>query len=361
MASRVGPLFSGTCVSSLSLFVSAWHNGLTPSSARSRAASPSMSVVHAILIKLVSVLLFAVMSVLVRWLGDRVPLGQVVFFRSGFAILPVVAIYAWRGELAAAVRTERPLGHIARGLISVAGMFLNFAALARLPLADANALSFASPLITVALSALILKERVRVYRWTAVAIGFVGVMVMLWPYLDIGHVAASTAATVGAFCAISAALTNAGSVIQTRRLTDSETTSSIVFYFSFICMLFGACTLPFAWHSPSLPELAALMAIGVIGGLSHILLTESYRYAPASVVAPFDYVAILWSFLFGYAVFGEIPTIHVFIASGIIVVSGLFVIWRERRLGVERIRTSAIEGPPVGPEGGKGRIRGPLR
>jgi hypothetical protein len=202
-----------------------------------------MNVVHAILIKMLSVLLFAVMSVLVRWLGDRVPLGQVVFFRSAFAILPVVAIFAWRGELMAAVRTDRPFGHLGRGMISVAGMFLNFAALARLPLADANALSFASPLITVALAAFILGEQVRIYRWSAVAIGFVGVLVMLWPYLDIGHMTASTSASIGAACALAAAFTNAGSVIQTRRLTDSETTSSIVFYFSFICMLFGAVTL----------------------------------------------------------------------------------------------------------------------
>jgi drug/metabolite transporter (DMT)-like permease len=307
-----------------------------------------MNVVHAILIKMLSVLLFALMSVLVRWLGDRIPLGQVVFFRSAFAILPVLAIFWLRGELMAAVRTERPFGHLGRGMISVAGMFLNFAALARLPLADANALSFASPLITVALAALILGETVRVYRWSAVAVGFVGVLVMLWPYLDIGHMTASTEATIGAACALTAAFTNAGSVIQTRRLTDSETTSSIVFYFSFICMLFGAGTLPFAWHTPSWGELAALVGIGFIGGISHIFLTESYRYAAASVVAPFDYMAMLWAFLFGYAIFGEVPTTYVFAGSAIVAASGLFVIWRERQRGIERIRTSAIEGPPVG-------------
>ena len=307
-----------------------------------------MNIVHAILIKLLSVLLFAMMSVLVRWLGDKVPLGQVVFFRSAAAILPVALIYAVRGELAAAVRTERPFGHIGRGMISVAGMFLNFAALARLPLADANALSFAAPLITVALAALILKEEVRVYRWTAVAIGFVGVLVMLWPYLDVGHITASVSASVGAACALTAAFTNAGSVIQTRRLTASETTSSIVFYFSFICMLFGAATLPFAWHTPTLAELAALIGVGIIGGLSHIFLTESYRWASASTVAPFDYVAMLWAFLFGYAFFGEIPTSFVFVGSAIVAASGLFVIWRERQRGIERIRTSAIEGSPVG-------------
>jgi len=299
-----------------------------------------MKVAHAILIKMLSVLLFALMSTLIRWLGDRVPLGQVVFFRSAFAILPVLAIYAARGELFAAVRTERPFGHLGRGMISVAGMFLSFAALARLPLADANALSFASPLITVALAALILKEQVRVYRWTAVAIGFVGVLVMLWPYLNVGALvtARSTANTVGAACAITAAFTNAGATIQTRRLTDSETTASIVFYFSLICTFAGLVSLPFAWHVPSGPELTALIAIGVIGGLSHIFLTESYRYAPASVVAPFDYMALLWAFFFGYVLFGEIPSRYVYAGAAIVAGSGLFVIWRERQLGRERAR-----------------------
>lgn len=297
-----------------------------------------MNVRLAISIKLVSVLLFAVMSVLVRYVGERFPLGQVVFFRSAFAILPVVAIYAWRGELAGAVRTGRLFGHVGRGLISVASMFLNFAALARLPLVDATAISFASPLITVALAAFVLKERVRIYRWSAVAVGFGGVIVMLWPYLNVGAlVAGSTATTVGAACGMTAAFTNAGSVIQTRRLTDSETTSSIVFYFSLICALAGLVSLPFAWQPPSAVELTALIAIGLIGGLSHIFLTESYRYAPASMVAPFDYVALLWAFLFGYMLFDETPTIHVYFGAAIVAASGLYVIWREQRLRLERL------------------------
>jgi drug/metabolite transporter (DMT)-like permease len=309
-----------------------------------------MNVVTAICIKLVSVVLFAIMSALVRYVGESVPVGQVVFFRSAFAIIPVVLIYAWRRELSAAVRTGRPFGHMARGMFSVAGMFLNFAALARLPLVDATAISFASPLITVVLAASILKERVRIYRWSAVGVGFIGVLVMLWPYLTLTYlaVAGSTASTVGAVFALIAAFTNAGSIIQTRRLTDSETTASIVFYFSLFCAVFGAATLPFAWHQPTLPQLAALIGIGVIGGVSHILLTESYRYAAASVVAPFDYTMMLWAFLIGYFFFDEVTTVHIFIGSAIVVASGLFVIWRERQLGLERVRTSTIEGPPVG-------------
>ena len=299
---------------------------------------PSMSVSTAILIKLLSVLLFALMSVLVRFLGTDMPLGQLVFFRSACALIPVVLIFAARRELGAAVRTGRPFGHFFRGLISVVGMFLNFAAVARLPLVDATAIGFASPLITVALAALMLNERVRTYRWSAVAFGFVGVMVMLWPYLNVSHFTAggSPDSTIGAMCALASAFTNAAAVIQTRRLTDSETTSSIVFYFSIFCMIIGASTLPFVWRTPSPVELAALVSIGVLGGLSHILLTESYRYAPASVVAPFDYVALLWAFLFGYAVFGEIPVVHVYFGAGIVALSGLYVIWRERRLARAR-------------------------
>jgi drug/metabolite transporter (DMT)-like permease len=297
-----------------------------------------MNIGLAILIKLLSVLLFAMMSALVRFVGDVVPVGQVVFFRSAFAIVPVLAIYAWRGEIGAAVRTGRPLGHLTRGLISVASMFLNFASLARLPLVDATAISFAAPFITVALAAIILGEQVRAYRWSAVVVGFCGVVVMLWPYLDVPALIASgsTSTTVGALCAITAAFTNSGAVIQTRRLTDSETTASIVFYFSLICMFAGLATLPFAWVTPSATQLAALIAIGVIGGLSHIFLTESYRYAPASVVAPFDYVALLWAFLFGYMLFDEVPTVHVYAGAAIVAASGLFVIWRERQLARAR-------------------------
>jgi drug/metabolite transporter (DMT)-like permease len=306
-----------------------------------------MNVPYAIAIKLASVLLLSLMSALIRAAGAKFPVGEVVFFRSAFAILPVVIIYAARGHLLAAISTARPFGHLGRGVMGIMSMFLNFAALARLPLMDATAISFAAPLMTVVLAALLLSEHVRAYRWTAVSLGFVGVLVMLWPYLDIGGLFyAGEARTVGAICAMIACFTNAGTVIQTRRLTDSETTSAIVFYFSLICALAGLVTLPFGWVMPSWIELTGLVMIGVLGGLSHLMLTESYRYAPASVVAPFDYTAMIWAFLFGFALFGELPSVFVFVGAAIVVASGLFIIWRERRLGLERIRAPA--GLPAG-------------
>ena len=125
-------------------------------------------------------------------------------------------------------------------------------------------------------------------------------------------------------------------VIQTRRLAQSETTSSIVFYFSLFCALAGLVTWPFGWVSPTGGEFAALIGIGVLGGTGHIFLTESYRYAAASVVAPFDYTAMIWALILGYMLFGETPTIMIVAGSLIIVAAGLFVIWRERQLAVAR-------------------------
>ena len=296
-----------------------------------------MNIFKAVLIKLASTVLFAIMGALIRWLGGIAPLGQIVFFRSAFAILPVVVIYALRRELWAAVRTERITGHVGRGLLGAAGMFLNFAALARLPLADVTAILFASPLITVALAAIFLGERVRIYRWSAVAVGLLGVIVMLAPLLSVGELSnMSASAAIGAICAALAAFSNAGSIVQTRRLTDTETTSSIVFYFSLFCAIAGLATLPFGWHMPTASELAGLIMVGVLGGTSHLLLTDSYRYAPASVIAPFDYTAMLWAFILGYMLFGEIPGALVMIGAAIVIGSGLFVIWREHRLGLAR-------------------------
>ena len=297
-----------------------------------------MNLLKGVSFKLVSALLFAAMSALVRQLGEVAPVGQMVFFRSAFAIVPVVVIYALRGELMSAVRTSRPLGQLGRGTLSTFGMFTNFGALTRLPLADVTAISFASPLITVALAALILKERVRIYRWSAVIVGFLGVIVMLVPHVEPGHYAAIGAATAafGSTLAVASAISNAGTVIQTRRLTQSETTSCIVFYFSLICAIAGALTLPFAWHTPTSSELMKLIALGLLGGLAHIFLTESYRFAAASVVAPFDYTSMLWALLLGYWLFGELPAPLVYVGATIVAGAGLFVIWRERQLGLQR-------------------------
>jgi drug/metabolite transporter (DMT)-like permease len=305
---------------------------------------PQTDVIKAIALKIASALIFAVMAGLVRYIGTAYPVGEVVFFRSAFAILPVIVIYAAQGELEAAIRMGRPFGHVGRGLTAVGAMFCNFSALARLPVVDATAISFAAPLITVAMAALWLGERVRIYRWSAVSIGFLGVVVMLLPHVDVaGSVPASASEAIGAALGLTGAFFNAGSVVQTRHLTKSETTSSIVFYFSLICALAGLATAPFGWNMPGGFELAALIGIGLCGGLGHIVLTESYRFAPASLIAPFDYTSMLWALLVGYLAFGELPSALGFLGAAIIVGAGLFVIWRERQLG--RVRALSVQTP----------------
>jgi drug/metabolite transporter (DMT)-like permease len=300
-----------------------------------------MNTSKGIVLKLISAVLFAVMSALIRYLGARYPIGEVVFYRSAFALVPILALYTLRGELAATVRTERPLGQASRGALSIVGMFCNFGALARLPLIEANAISFTSPLISVAFAALFLKERVRIYRWSAVTIGFLGVLVVLAPHLtgdELTIAMASATSLAGVIYAVLGSITNAGTMIQTRKLTQSESTSSIVFYFSLICALAGLVTWPFGWIAPTGREFLVLACIGFLGGMGHILLTESYRYAAASVVAPFDYTSMIWALLLGYAMFGETPTLMIVIGSTIIASAGLFVIWRERQLALARRR-----------------------
>jgi drug/metabolite transporter (DMT)-like permease len=310
---------------------------------------PPMNLYKAIFLTLLSALLFAAMSALVRFSGAIAPVGQVVFFRAFFAIFPVLLIYALRRELYAAIHTKRPLGHVGRGLFGVGGMFCNFASLARLPLVDATAFSFTSPLITVVFAAIFLKERVRIYRWSAVIVGFIGVLVMLWPQFDPSHFSGSAGqvAAIGSLFAIAAALFNAGAVIQTRRLTDTEATPSIVFYFSLICSIGGLLTLPFGWIWPQPVELMALVSTGLLGGLAHIFLTESYRHAPQSVVAPFGYTSMIWALVLGYVFFGEVPATLVFIGAAIVAGAGLFVIHRERQLGLHRPPEPPAGTPPA--------------
>ena len=226
-----------------------------------------------------------------------------MFFRSAFAILPVVVSTLGAASSMAAVRTERPLGQAGRGASAIVAMFCNFGALARLPLVEANAISFTSPLITVALAALILKERVRIYRWSAVTVGFLGVLVMLAPHFERRARSCSPAppARRRGPCARRLRSSTPAAVDPDPPAgaeRDAPPRSCSISRSS--ARSPGLATWPFGWIKPTLAEFAALISIGLLGGLAHILLTESYRHASASLVAPFDYTSMLWALLLGY-------------------------------------------------------------
>ncbi|MET0429908.1 MAG: DMT family transporter [Microvirga sp.] len=297
-----------------------------------------------ITLKVVSALAFTLMSAGLKTVSDRYPTGQIVFFRSFFALIPLLAWLAWRGNLLEAIRTSNVTGHCLRGFIGTVGMALSFSALYYLPLHDSIAIGYASPLIVVIMAALFLKEKIRIYRWSAVAVGFAGVMIMLSPYLGTSvapsHAAATS--TIGAGLALMGAVTAAGASIQVRRLTQTEKTGAIVFYFSVMSAALGFGTILLGWKLPPVMDFALFVATGILGGVGQILVTQSYRHADVSIIAPFEYTTMIWAIILGWFLFGDLPGWTV-IAGGILVAgAGLFVVWRERQLGLPRVKELSV-------------------
>ena len=295
---------------------------------------------------LASIFAFTLMGAIVRHVTQTVPLGEVVFARSFVALIPLLLMLAWQRQLTTALRTTNPVAHLTRSVTGAGAMFLNFAALAFLPLAEATAIGFATPLFTVALSALLLGEVVRARRWSAVGAGFIGVLVMIYP--NLGGAPRGSGVALGVLFAIAGAFAVAIAMTQVRHLSRTETTASLVFYFSIVCSLCGLATLPWGWIVPSHGELAWMLAMGFLGGVGQLMITESYRHAPASVVAPFAYTGMLYSIVIGYVWFGEVPEAMVLAGAAIVIGAGLFVIWREKRLGLDRTEEKRAEGPPTG-------------
>jgi drug/metabolite transporter (DMT)-like permease len=281
-------------------------------------------------LKLVSTFVFSVMVVLVKHVGERVPVGEVVFFRSAFALVPVVAVLMWERQLTASLSTSRPTGHLFRAFFGVTSMALWFGGFARLPIADALAISYAAPLMTVALAAIMLGEVVKAHRWGAVALGFAGVVVILSPHLgDLKSIGTDRGST-GAAMAFGSAFFMALAAVQISELTRTEKTGTIVIFFSLFSAAFALATAPFGWVMPQGWDLAALIATGLIGGVGQLLLTSSYRFAAASTIAPLEYASMIWVVCFGFWIFGEVPGFTVVIGTLVVVGSGLLIVLRER-------------------------------
>ncbi len=285
-------------------------------------------------LKVASALIFTGMVAMVKVLDGRYPVGELIFARSFFGMIPVLVMVAWQGQLAVAFTTRRPWGHVSRAIVGGSAMAMWFGALARLPLPDATAISFSAPLITVALAAIILREKVRAYRWSAVIVGFFGILIILSPHL--GGAVLSEEASEGAMLAFAAAVFMALAMITVRRLTSTERTSTIVVWFAAVTSLFALMTAPFGWVMPDTGDAVILVLIGLLGGVGQILLTQSYRYADASTIAPFEYTTMIWTVIVGWLVFSEIPTGEVVLGALIVIGAGVFVIYRERQLGLDR-------------------------
>lgn len=301
----------------------------------------------AIILKVTAIGLFTIMSGLIKEITQTVPTGQAVFFRS-FFVLPVILVWlALRGDLPKGLRTKSPMLHFWRGVVGTSAMGLNFAALSLLPLPEVTALGYVTPIFTLILAALFLGERIRVIRISAVAIGLVGVVIMLSPRLGSTEVIQDTA-FVGAILVLAAAALRGFVQIHIRKMVQSEETAAIVFYFSITASFLSLLTLPFGWVVPDTPLLLLLISTGFIGAIAQILITSSYRFAPASLLAPYDYVSMLFALVIGYVWFAEWPSLVVLAGAALVVTANGIVIWRESRLGLDRGKAKPLTDPKGG-------------
>lgn len=301
-----------------------------------------------ILFKLAAVVLFIIMSTLIKATSDHIPPGEAVFFRSFFAIPVILAWLAARRTLGTGLQVASRMSHFWRGFMGTAAMGAGFAALGLLPLPEVTALGYAAPLLTVVFAAMFLNERVGVFRIGAVLLGMVGVLIVLAPRLStFGGPAAGTNEALGAVLALTGALCAALAQIYIRKMVATEQTSAIVFWFSATSALLALFTIPFGWVVPTATEGALLVLTGLLGGTAQIFLTSAYRHADASVVAPFDYASMLFALLIGYFVFAEVPTLPMLAGAALIILAGVVIILRERHLGLLRSKAGAVKTPQV--------------
>jgi drug/metabolite transporter (DMT)-like permease len=279
---------------------------------------------------------FAFMAAMIK-LGYEAGVSTVElsFYRFAFGLPPLLVWIAWSRN-PGAWRTERPLAHAGRAVIGLTTMMTAFSALAYLPLAEATTIGFAAPLFAVALSAVVLKEPVGRHRWTAVIIGFVGVLVVMRP--EGSHLPA-----LGLALAVGAAFGGGLVTITLRQIGRTEHPQTTVLWFSLLSMLALATLMPFYARAHDAEAWLIVAALGTFGGFGQLFLTASLRFAPVSAVVPFDYTQLLWAVLLGWLLFSNQPPATTWAGAAVIIASGLYTLYREHKLGREKARAA----PPL--------------
>jgi drug/metabolite transporter (DMT)-like permease len=265
----------------------------------------------------------SVMDACAKFLGAGYAISQVILARNGVGALAVVAFVLLTGSGLACLRPKRPLLLVLRTLLNLVTSFLFFTSLRYLPLADAFAITFAAPLFITALSVPLLGEQVGLRRWAAVIVGFLGVLVVVQP--------GSASFRVEALLPLCAALTYALAMLLGRRMTRDMSTAAIMFWPALGAAAAALLLMPAQWQTPSLPDAALFVFLGIIGTGGMALITQGYRYAPAAVIAPFDYSVLLWGVLLGWVLWQDIPAPNVWGGSALLVASGLYILHRETR------------------------------
>jgi len=283
--------------------------------------APSQTALHGIYFKLSALVLFCTMDAMVKGLGATYGSFQLMVFRSAVALVPV-AVLIWHAGGLRVVRSNRPGLQALRVGIGFGSMFGFFYAFPRMPLVDAYAISFSAPLFMVALSVPILREPVGWRRWTAVGVGFAGVLIMLDPWAIEFH-PVSLVILGATFC-------YSLSTVLVRLLSRHDLDVVTLFWFAIVGSLISlVCAIP-DWIWPPLLDWVWLLTLGLLGGIAQILITRAWRLAPAAVLAPFDYTAIVLAVAFGYLWFREEPSPTVWYGLPLVMGSGLYILHRER-------------------------------
>lgn len=274
-----------------------------------------------IVLRILSGLLITGMLVSIKAVSGSVPVGQSVFFRSLFALLPIVVFLAIRREFPGGLATGRPLGHALRSGLGAAAMFASFAAVALLPVAETTLLAQLTPVFMAIGGVWLLGERFSRHRAGAIVLALSGVAVLVLPGLGSQESQGQLAGYgLGAF----SALLTAGALLTVRRISRTETAGAIAFYFILVSSLAGLATLPMGWSTLSPDEFGLLVLAGLFGGAAHIAMTLALRYAEASRLAPFEYLALVWPVLADWVLFG-IPISGAFLLALPLMLSGAVV------------------------------------
>lgn len=295
-------------------------------------------VVNGILCRIGSGLSFSTMGAMLKLAsthGFNAP--ELVFYRSVFS-LPVVLLWVLRRENLRILKPNKPMAHVWRGLMGIVSMGLTFQALILLPLAEATAINFTAPIFATILSFLILREEVGIHRWSAVALGFIGVLVVAQP-------TGSSLPWLGVAVALAAAFGQASVTTTLRHLQRSEHVSTIVFWFAVSGIVAGGLAMPFfgQWH-----DWAGFLFVavgGLAGGIGQLFMTASLR-APIAVIAPFDYLQIVGATAFGWLLFSDVPNVSTMTGAALIAASGIYTAWREH-VRRRRLRQAGAAVPAV--------------
>jgi len=279
----------------------------------------------ALLIRLGAIAALATMSALIKLASEHgIHLLEIMFWRQ-FITLPIALAWVMATTGIGALATKRPGTHLIRGIYGSIGMVLNFGAVILLPLAEATTMSFTAPIFAVILSTVLLKEKVGIWRWSAVLLGFVGIVVIAQP--GGGHIP-----LFGALVGLGGAFMVALISIQIADLNRTEKPLTIVFYFALFSAPLTALALPFVATQHNAADWALLLGIGLTGALGQLLLTAALRFGAVASVIVMDYSALFWATLYGSLLFGALPSTSTWVGVPLIVFAGLIIAWREHRL-----------------------------